>query len=159
MTTRISTNFTLEEFLVSQTAVRHGIDMTPSLEIEANIRRLVFEIMQPLRDIAGPLLISSGYRPEDLNSLIGGSKTSAHRFGCAADFRSNNHSPLDLCKMIVDLVLPFDQVIHEFGHWVHVGIRWDDQPIRKQMLTAHKEGTSTVYSPGLLEVNLDRSLA
>ncbi|MDJ0952556.1 MAG: D-Ala-D-Ala carboxypeptidase family metallohydrolase [Acidimicrobiia bacterium] len=145
----ISKNFSLDEFLVSQTATRHGIDMTPPPEIENNIKRLVIDVMQPLRDIAGPLLISSGYRPEDLNSLIGGSKTSAHRFGCAADFRSNLMTPLDLCELIVDLNLPFDQVIHEFGRWVHVGIRWDDQPIRKQTLTAYKEGTKTRYLNGL----------
>lgn len=147
----ISANFTLEEFLVSQTAVRHGIDMTPPPEIEENIIRLVTDIMQPLRiEIHSPLMISSGFRPEDLNSLIGGSKTSAHRFGCACDFRSNSMSPLDLCNKIVEMDLLFDQVIHEFGRWVHVGIRWDDQPIRKQELTAYKDSSNkTVYVNGL----------
>lgn len=146
----ISQNFALKEFLVSQTATRHGIDMTPPPEIVLNIRRLVTTVMQPLRDVVGPLLISSGYRPEDLNSLIGGSKTSAHRFGCATDFYSNHYSPLDLCNKIVELDLPFDQVIHEFGDWVHVGIRWDNKPIRKELLTTYKVGTTTHYVRGLV---------
>jgi len=147
---QLSANFSLYEFLVSQTATRHNIDMTPSEEIKANIQRLVDEIMQPLRDDLGAaLLISSGYRPEDLNSLIGGSKTSAHRFGCAADFRSNAESPLDLCERIVRLDLPYDQVIHEFGRWVHVGIRWDGEPPRKEKLTAYKDGTLTLYAHGI----------
>jgi hypothetical protein len=149
---KISTHFSLEEFLVSQTAERHGIDMTPPPEIKLNIIRLVTDLLQPLRDAMGaPLMINSGYRPEDLNSLIGGSKTSAHRFGCAADVRSNTYSPLDLCHLVVDHNLPFDQVIHEFGRWMHVGIRWDDQPIRKQQLTAYRDPktSKTKYTYGL----------
>ena len=147
---KISENFTLEEFLVSQTAARNGIDMTPPADIEANIVRLVKTIMQPLRDVVGPLWVSSGYRPEELNTLIGGSKTSAHRFGCAADFRTFGLSTLDLAKKVVEMDLPYDQVIHEFGRWVHVGIRWDDKPIRKETLTAYKDDNNeTVYGVGL----------
>lgn len=149
---KISTHFSLEEFLVSQTAERHGIDMTPSPEIKNNIVRLVVDILQPLRDdLQAPLVVNSGYRPEDLNSLIGGSKTSAHRFGCAADVRSNTVSALELCERVVDLDLPFDQVIHEFGRWMHVGIRHDSSKPRKQTLTAYRDkGTGrTVYTYGL----------
>lgn len=149
---KISSNFNLEEFLVSQTAARHGIDMTPTPEVESNIRRLVFQILQPLRDDVGPLWINSGYRPPDLNSLIGGSRTSAHRFGCAADIRTFALSPLDLAKRVVELDLPFDQVIHEFGSWVHVGIRWDENPPRKQQLTAYNKG-GTKYVEGLLPMD------
>jgi hypothetical protein len=107
--------------------------------------------VQPLRDELGsPIMISSGFRPEDLNSLIGGSKTSAHRFGCAADMRCNVLSPLDLCKLIVEMDLLYDQVIHEFGSWVHCGIRWDHQRIRKEELTAYKSNDNkTIYVPGL----------
>jgi hypothetical protein len=146
--------FTLDEFLVSQTAIRHGIDMTPPPEVEANIERLIKEILHPLREaLDSPIMINSGYRPEDLNSLIGGSKTSAHRFGCAADVRSNRASALDLCNLVVELDLLFDQVIHEFGSWMHVGIRWDDRPPRKQTLTAYRNfNGKTAYQGGLYRI-------
>jgi len=148
---KISKNFTLEEFLVSQTAVRHGIDMTPPLKIEANIIKLVETIVQPLRtELGSPIMINSGYRPEELNTLIGGSKTSAHRFGCAADMRCNAISPLDLSKLVFEMDLLYDQVIHELGAWVHCGIRWDNKDIRKEELTMYRNKNGhTIYVPGL----------
>lgn len=151
----ISKNFTLEEFLISQTAIRHRIDMTPTLAVQNSIIRLVDTVIQPLRtELGHPISINSGYRPEDLNSLIGGSKTSAHRFGCAADIRSNSMEPLELARLIELMDLPYDQVIHEFGAWVHVGIRWDSQDIRKQLLTAYSDDRGkTVYMPGLLPMS------
>jgi len=147
----ISTNFKLEEFLVSQTAVRNGIDMTPPLHIQNNIIRLVETIVQPLRTkLDSPITITSGFRPELLNTLIGGSKTSAHRFGCAADMRCNKVTPLELAKLIESMNLPYDQVIHELGSWVHCGIRWDDQTIRLEELTAYRsQAGATIYIPGL----------
>jgi len=150
---RLSKNFTLDEFLVSQTAERHGIDMTPPAQIQENIERLVIEIAQPLRESVGSIFISSGYRPPELNTLIGGSKTSAHRFGCAMDLRASRLAPLEVAKRVVELDLPFDQVIHEFGRWVHIGIRWDYEPIRKEQLTAYKdENKKTVYVHGLIPI-------
>jgi len=148
---KISKNFTLEEFLVSQTAVRHSIDMTPPLDIRNNIVRFVETIAQPLRDELGSsITINSGFRPDKLNTLIGGSKTSAHRFGCAGDMRCNAVSPLGLAQMIMDMDLLYDQVIHEFGAWVHCGIRWDNQDIRKEELTSYKNKVNkTIYVPGL----------
>lgn len=155
MVEMISRNFALEEFLISQTAERLGIDMTPDENVRDHLKILVDSIMQPLRDEVGPLLVSSGYRPPELNSRIGGSKTSAHMYGGACDFRSNLFSPLDLCKKIVELDLPYDQVIHEFGRWVHVGIPRIGAPARGQELTASKRvNGSTVYTPGLHKIDL-----
>lgn len=148
---QLSENFFLGEFLISQTATRHQIDMTPPTEVRQNIVRLVETILQPLRiELGHAIIITSGFRPDGLNRLIGGSKTSAHRFGCAVDFHSNRMSALDLSKLIVEMDLLYDQVIHEFGAWVHAGIRWDDQDIRKEELTAYKNSINkTVYVSGL----------
>lgn len=133
---QLSKNFTLDEFLVSQTAARHGIDMTPSPAVIANIRELVETCLQPLRDdVQAPIFISSGYRPMDLNTIIGGSMTSAHIDGRAADFIVTGMTPLDVCHRIEKLGLPYDQCIHEFGRWVHLGIA--AQP-RGELLTAYR---------------------
>lgn len=145
---RLSKNFTLEEFLVSQTATRHSIDMTPPPEIIENLQRLVTGVMQPLRDQVGVgIFISSGFRPLELNTKIGGSKTSEHINGNACDFKVIGQTPYDTASLIVEMELPFDQVIHEFGRWVHCGVR---DILRGQQLTAYKKDRKTQYINGIL---------
>ncbi len=144
---RLSKNFTLDEFLISQTAERHAIDMTPSPEIIENIQRLVTGCMQPLRDeVNSAIFISSGYRPDELNTRIGGSKSSEHVNGNACDFTVVRMPPFDVCELIVTMELPFDQVIHEFGKWVHLGVR---DVLRSQPLTAYKKDGKTQYINGI----------
>jgi len=119
---RLSKNFTLDEFLVSQTAERHSIDMTPPQEIIDNLQRLVTGCLQPLRDdILSPIFISSGWRPLQLNTLIGGSASSEHVNGNAVDFIVVRQKPFDTCELIVAMGLPFDQVILEFSLWAFEG--------------------------------------
>ena len=145
---RLSKNFTLEEFLVSQTATRHSIDMTPPIEVIENLQRLVTGVMQPLRNQVGVgIYISSGFRPLELNTKIGGSKTSEHINGNACDFKVIGQSPYDTASLIVEMELPFDQVIHEFGRWVHCGVR---DTLRAQQLTAYKKDGRTQYINGIL---------
>lgn len=148
---KLTKNFDLGEFLISQTAERHGIDMTPPRYVIDNLKSLCVHVLQPIRDAAqAPISISSGYRPLDLNSLIGGSKTSAHMQGEAADFNVAGLTPYETCELVIRLKLPFDQVIHEFGRWVHVGIR---QVPRGEVLTAYRDKAgATRYIKGLHEM-------
>ena len=147
---RLSKNFTLDEFLVSQTAERHGIDMTPPDEIVENIQRLVHGCLQPLRDdILSPIFISSGYRPLELNGLINGSATSEHVNGNAVDFTVVRQKPFDTCELIVAMNLPYDQVINEFGRWVHLGVR---DILRAQQLTAYHKDGKTRYATGIQRI-------
>jgi zinc D-Ala-D-Ala carboxypeptidase len=144
---KLSKNFILEEFLISQTATRAGIDMTPSPEIVANLQRLVDTLLQPLRDaVNAGIYISSGYRPDELNTLIGGSKTSQHRFGNAADIVVTGWPSLEVAQLVVELELPYDQVIQEFGRWVHLG---SADVLRGEQLTAYKEDGKTRYKHGI----------
>jgi len=142
----LSKNFSLDEFLVSQTAERHSIDMTPSQEIIDSLSDYCEHLLQPLRDETGPIFISSGYRPLELNTKIGGSKTSAHVHGRAADFKILGMSPYDTCLKIMELELPYDQVIHEFGKWTHMG---SSEHPRGEELTAHKVKGKTAYVLGI----------
>lgn len=144
---QLTKNFHLDEFLVSQTAARNGISMDPPLEVEDNLRQLCVDILQPLRDVTDrPIFISSGYRPPQLNVLVGGSTTSAHMSGEAADFTVSGQSPLESARIIRDMKLPYDQLILEFGRWVHASIA------RRQELTASLVDGKTKYDFGLLEV-------
>lgn len=150
---KLTDNFSLHEFLLSQTAVRHNISMDPPIDVIDNLRRLCVDILQPLRDTTGkPVSISSGYRPPELNERIGGSTTSAHMFGRAADFIVHGMTPLEAAQTIRDMELPYDQLIHEFGRWVHVGISPEEDDVRAQLLTAYKKDGATRYDLGLRAV-------
>ena len=146
---RLSKNFTLDEFTVSQTAERFGIDMHPPEIIVDNIKNLVKACLQPLRDEAGPIYISSGYRPLELNTRIGGSKKSAHVLGNAVDFSVTNMTPYDVCELIVAMELPFDQVIHEFGRWTHMGVA---DILRGEALTAYRKDAKVRYVNGIIRM-------
>ena len=150
---KLTDNFYLYEFLRSQTAARHNITMDPPIEVIDNLRRLCVDVLQPLRDTIGlSITVSSGYRPPKLNGLIGGSTNSAHMDGRAADIIVNGETPLEVAQTIRDMELPYDQVIHEFGQWVHVGIPREEDNARLQELTAYKQGGRTRYDLGLRSV-------
>jgi len=146
---RLSKNFTLDEFLVSQTAERLGIDMHPPELIVDNIKNLVRACLQPLRDECGPIYVSSGYRPLELNTRIGGSKTSAHVRGDAVDFRVARMTPFEVCELVVAMELPFDQIIHEFGRWTHMGVA---DILRGEQLTAYRKDGKVRYVKGIIRM-------
>lgn len=146
--TQLSKNFSLAEMVRSNTATRKEIDNTPNQVAENNLRDLCTKILQPLRDALGvPIRINSGYRSPLLNAEIGGSKHSQHMEGKAADIDVPGFTPLEVAQIIVDLDLPFDQVIHEFQTWVHVS--YDAERDRRAQLTAQKVDGRTQYINGL----------
>jgi len=124
--------------------------MDPPIEVIDNLRRLCVDILQPLREYVGvPITISSGFRPLELNTLIGGSTTSAHMDGRAADIIIEGIKPLAVAQSIESLELHYDQLIHEFKEWVHVGISPEDVDIRLQTLTAYWDSKGVHYDLGL----------
>lgn len=129
-------HFTLRELIKSDTAIRKGIKNVPNRQEEQNLNALVDKILDPLREAYGkPIIVTSGFRCEELNSLIGGSKTSQHRTGQAADIRTIVDTPEEnkkLYDLIIKLNLPFDQLIDEYNFdWVHVSF---SEKNRKQIL-------------------------
>jgi len=150
MPTSLSPHFSLEELTFSQTAARQGIDNSASPQVAANLV-LVAGILEDIRSLLGdvPIHISSGYRCPALNTLIGGSRTSAHMNGLAADFTAPDFgSVLEVAQAIAASDLVFDQLIHEYGTWVHVGMAANGVTPRRQLLTIFK---GTGYMPGILE--------
>jgi hypothetical protein len=145
----LSRHFTLEELIFSQTAARMGIDNTPGAETLTNLRGLS-NFLEAIRDkIKKPIYISSGYRSKDLNKAIGGSETSSHMFGLAADIISPSYgTPAELAEVIVALDLGFDQLILEFGKWVHVSVA--EKP-RGEMLTAINTVNGIQYKAGITD--------
>ena len=151
---RLSKNFTLNELTRSQTAIRRGIDNSPTMTVIDNLQALVDNVLQPLRDSQGPVNITSGYRSEAINAAVGGSNTSHHTRGMAADLTVVGKTNREICEWIRDN-LKFTQLIWEFptkenpqAGWVHVA--YDPKDLKCQVLTATKVNGRTVYSPGLV---------
>lgn len=118
----ISKNFSFSEFERSATAEHYHLDNhITSQVVEIAIRELVATVLQPLRDsLEAPVYINSGYRTARLNALLpNSSRTSQHMKGEAADIRTDACTPLWIARRIVDLKLPFDQLIL-YPTFVHV---------------------------------------
>lgn len=150
MSERLTPSFTLAEFLASQTATRKGISNTPDAGSLNTLRTVLAPGMQRVRDLLGvPLFISSGYRSPSLNSAVGGSRTSQHVTGNAADFYAPGFgSPLEICRFLErhQAQIGFDQLIEE-GTWVHISFVTGAP--RGQVLTAIFEQGGVRYAPGL----------
>jgi len=152
---QLTNNFSLAEMVKSETALRHDMDNTPGeAEIE-NLKRLAEKVLQPVRDHYGKgVKGNSGYRHPEVNAKVGGSKTSDHCKGQAADIEIPGVPNADLAKWVAEN-LDFTQVILEFytqgipdSGWVHVS--YDPANLKKQTLTAVKQNGKTVYLPGLV---------
>jgi hypothetical protein len=148
----LSANFRLREFLRSDFATRMGMEIIPSDQEIHNLTRLCVLVLQPLRNaVRSTMRITSGYRPSWLNNAIGGSATSAHVYGCAADIEVDGMENKDVCKLVQEMALPVDQCILEFppNGWVHLGIERVGAARRNQFLTARNIHGKTEYSEGI----------
>ena len=138
----LSSNFTLEEMTFTHTGVKAGIDNSPDAEALKNLKKLCAEVLEPLRKMVGSLRVQSGFRSVKLNKLVGGAATSQHLKGQAADVFPIT---MPLKKAFLDLVdskILYDQVIFEFGRWIHAS--WSPNP-RRQALVAYMKAGKTVY--------------
>lgn len=137
---RMSVYFTLEELIQSGYASRHGIDNTPDAEALLNLRYTA-EQLDRVRALLGvPVLVSSGYRCQKVNDAINGSKNSQHLRGQAVDFTAPSFgTPEQIAHAIARSHIPFDQLILEYGAWVHVS--FIKVAPRGQVLTIDRNGT------------------
>lgn len=146
---KLSAHFDLAEFTRSESAKRHGVSNEPTPEHLENIKVLCERVLEPIRMFNdGPLNISSGYRSKTLNHFIGGSLSSQHCEGKAADIDMDGMTGKSN-KEIFEYIknnLEFDQLINEFNYsWVHVS--YNTGKNRKQVLDALKSNGRTVYAP------------
>lgn len=134
MNTEFMKYFTLNELCKSSIADRLGIDNSPNFEVSTNLMQLAYYILDPLREKYGkPIIVNSAYRCPELNKAVGGSKTSQHMKGLAADITVGSSTQnKKLFQLIIDMDLPYDQLIDEKNfRWIHVS--YTKNP-RKQIL-------------------------
>ncbi len=140
----LSDHFTLEEATYSETAIRLGINNQPSAQQLANKVSAAAQL-EAVRAFSGPLRVNSWLRLPEVNVAVGGSKVSSHMDGWAIDCSSTVHTPYELCQMVKNAGIRFDQMIHEYGRWMHISFAPE---MRQQELTIFKpEGK---YKPGIL---------
>lgn len=145
----LSKNFTLKELTASNTAKARGIVNEPDAKQLAALQLLVEKVLQPLREgIDKPIKVSSGLRVPALNKAIGGSVTSQHCKGEAADIQMSGKTGNAKLFNYIKENLVFDQMIWEFGtqenpDWVHVS--YSAKGNRGEILRAYKKDGRTRY--------------
>jgi hypothetical protein len=152
---QLTNNFSLHELTKSETALRMGFDNTPGETETAALKLLAEKVLQPVRDHYGKgVKVNSGYRSPESNAAVGGSKTSDHCKGQAADIEIPGVANAELAQWIMDN-LDYTQLILEFytpgipdSGLVHVS--YDPNNLKKQELTATKVAGKTQYLPGLV---------
>ena len=113
--TRLSPHFRLGEFL----NLGKYSDNKPTMQHVANLTYGCLMLLEPARQVVGPILINSGYRNPRVNSLVGGVKSSQHLQGQAADIRPKD--PKQFSKL-VDFLKNWehtDQLLTGNG-WLHI---------------------------------------
>jgi len=127
-----SPHFTFEELTKTAT----GIENVPTSADKAWLEALAVEVLEPLRRKFGPIIVNSGYRSQAVNTRIGGSPTSQHMVGQAADIVSPSYTPYEIATFLYESDLPVRQVIlypPSRGNFLHVAID-PQRPAKRQFL-------------------------
>lgn len=121
---KLSKHFELYEFIRSRKANELGISNFPPEEAQQALRNLCEKLLEPLREALGkPIVINSGYRCERLNSAVGGSKTSQHMKGEAADCAIDGKTE-GLLQLLLNLKLDFDQaILYQSQNFLHLSLK------------------------------------
>lgn len=139
----LSEHFTLQELTVSEWASRNNVDNTPPEMLISTLKELASKLEEIRAVLGKPVHVNSGYRSPKVNKAIGGSPTSSHQHGQAADIICPQFGmPEQVCKAIIAAGIKFDQLILEYptpdgGGWVHIGI---GKKMRQQVLTINAHG-------------------
>lgn len=147
-------HFTMLEFTSSATARAKGLDNTPTAEHRTNIETMVSKLLDPLREAwaircaheqwgTPALNVTSGYRGHALNKAVGGSATSAHCVGYAADLVPANGRLAEFKAFCREYLAgkAFDQMISEdentagIPRWIHIGYKNQQGGQRRQLLS------------------------
>ena len=138
MSTYLTKHFTLEELTTTQ--VRNVDNFPTSKQIE-NLKRICQDGMEPIRAKFGPIHVNSGFRSLEVNTIIGGSSSSAHMKGLACDFvpLKKNITLKEIIFWIINKSnIKYDQVIAEYwrlnGGWIHIGFSENNKKPRNESL-------------------------
>ena len=137
---QLTKNFSLEEMIFSQTAIRNKIDNTPSDSVISKFKILCAKLEEVRMWLNKFIIISSGFRCLKLNTAIGSKDTSQHVKGEAVDFKCPKYgTPREIVQAIKISGIIYDQLILEYDSWVHLSFKGTND--RKQTLIIDNKGT------------------
>ena len=150
---KLTSHFSLHEFERSATAEKYGIDNRVPSKFVPTLQQLCKEVLEPLRAYVGkPIIISSGYRCNQLNVKVGGAYSSQHMLGEAADIKlpltsytfwtdNKQHTDVETAHKWIDWLernVNFDQIILETSngrdYWLHISCRKNLRANRHQVI-------------------------
>ena len=141
-------HFTLEEVTKSETAQRLGIDNSVPAELMGNAKRMCERLEEVRALFNKPIMITSFYRCPELNTKVGGSKTSAHKDGRACDFTVKGVAVEDVFANIKSSEIVFDQLIIESSKtstWIHLGIEKEGEKPRQMVMSGTKTDNGSTF--------------
>lgn len=141
-------HFTLEEVTKSETAQRLGIDNSVPAELMGNAKRMCERLEEVRALFNKPIMITSFYRCPELNTKVGGSKTSAHKDCRACDFTVKGIAVEDVFANIKSSKIIFDQLIIESSKtstWIHLGIEKEGEKPRQMVMSGTKTDNGSTF--------------
>lgn len=151
----VSPHFGWGEMVTTQSRSLEILDKqsNPPEQVRTNLVLFCDELLEPVRLAIGPVAVTSGYRCEELNRSIGGSPTSRHMDGLAADIHPIRGSLIEAYERIASVDLEtMDQLILEFGRWIHVGGAPRNVKPRHQLLMIWEPGKYVPFDPSDVRV-------
>lgn len=126
-------NFKISELIYSDVAAKNNISNMPDINSLDCMLDLIVNCLQPIRNLLNkPMIITSGYRNNEVNKLVKGANNSQHKKGQAVDFIIKGMTPSEIIEMIKKSDIEFDQLINEYDRWVHISYLMGKN--RKQIL-------------------------
>ena len=136
---QLTEHFRLSEFTRSATAIKYGIDNQPEIEDIEALQSLCVHVLEPLRKRFGVIRITSGYRSPRLNAQIGGSRTSQHLRGEAADIHVGSQEVAKKMFAYIMANIEFDQMLIEMRrgrvHCLHIS--YTTEKVNRRMARSH----------------------
>ncbi len=148
--TKFHPHFSLDALCRSDTAEKHGIRNACPEHLLPNLVKLSQLLGQIESLFSGHRLkLHSGFRSEAVNQRVGGTNSSQHCLGLAADFTCPGFgTPRQVAEKIARSGLEYDQLILEYDRWVHISTAEGKKPTRNQILSINSNTNG--YQTGLV---------
>ena len=113
--TRLSPHFKLNEFL----NLKKYPENIPTMQVVVNLTYGCNQLLEPARQIVGPIIINSGFRNEAVNRRVGGVRNSQHLIGQAADIRPKDPTQFQSLVDFLKANALTDQLLTG-STWLHI---------------------------------------
>ena len=143
---KVSDHFTFAELTVTEHRDFLDEQADAPAQVRANLVRLAVDVLEPVRSLVGPLRVNSAYRCPGLNAAIGGALKSQHMDGLAADVVPVELDFRDAYLRIMQSSIPWDQLIFEWGRWIHLSAPYHAHEPRRQALMIFEPGKYEKFS-------------